>query len=359
MPEIVVILIITIVFSDILLIRAYLKIKKDIKSDSYDLKISVIIPFKNEENNLPSLLDSLSSIDYPSNNFEIIFVDDNSTDNSIKLIENFSLTNVKLIKALSKNLPGKKGVLEVGISKANFDVIAITDADCIVEKDWLKSISYKISQGYDLVFGYSPLLKRKSLISKISSYENLKNFILYFSLVELDFPFGATARSFAFQKAAYLEVNGYKNTTETLSGDDDLLIREFVKKNFKIGYFLNNKSLVYSYSSDSFKDYLLRKSRHIKTSHYYLIKHKIILTIWYSVNFLSFFSFFLAPISFYFIAPFALKIISDLFLISLFNNKIKHDFNMIEIVFLEFFYQIFLVINFIASLTVKDTWRNF
>ncbi len=356
MAEIVIILITLIVFSNILLLKAYIKIKKDTKANFNDLKISVIIPFKNEENNLDSLLKSLSSVDYSANNFEVIFVDDNSTDNSAKLIENFLLNNLKLINSSSKNLPGKKGALEIGIQQAKYDIIAITDADCIVEKDWLKSISTKISQGYDLVFGYSPLFKEKPLISKISSYENLKNFILYFSSVELGFPFGATARSLAFRKSSYLEVNGYKNTTETLSGDDDLLIREFIKRNFNIGYFLNKDSFVYSYPSDSFKDYLLRKSRHVKTSHHYLIKHKIILTTWYAANFLSFFSFFIFPISFFFIVPSAIKIILDLFLLSLFKNKIKHDFNCFEIIFLEFIYQLLIPINFISSLVLKDKW---
>jgi glycosyltransferase involved in cell wall biosynthesis len=358
MSEIVIILITLIVFSNILLIIAYLKIKKEETTNFNELKISVIVPFKNEENKLPDLLKSLIGIDYPTDTYEIIFVDDNSNDKSEEIIKSFSLVNSRLIKATDKKILGKKGALEIGIQKAQYDIIAITDADCIVEKDWLKSISNKISQGYDLVFGYSPLIKKKLLISKISSYENLKNFILYFTSVELSFPFGATARSLAFKKSAYLKVNGYKNTTETLSGDDDLLIREFVKKNFKVGYFLDKNSLVYSYPSDSFKDYLLRKSRHVKTSHHYLIKHKIILGIWYFINFLSFFSFFLAVISFYFIAPLAIKIISDLFLQYLFRNKIKHDFNIIEIVYLEFFYQIFLVINFITSLAFKDNWNK-
>lgn len=356
MAEIVIILIILTVFSNILLIIAYLKIKKEERTNFNELKISVIVPFKNEENNLPDLLKSLIGIDYPTDTYEIIFVDDNSNDKSKEIIKSFSLVNSRLIKATDKKILGKKGALEIGIQKAQYDIIAITDADCIVEKDWLKSISNKISQGYDLVFGYSPLIKKKLLISKISSYENLKNFILYFSSVELSFPFGATARSLAFRKSSYLEVNGYKNTTETLSGDDDLLIREFIKRNFNIGYFLNKNSFVYSYPSDRFKDYLLRKSRHVKTSHHYLIKHKIILTIWYAANFLSFFSFFIFPISFFFIVPSAIKIILDLFLLSLFKNKIKHDFNSFEIIYLEFIYQLFIPINFISSLVLKDKW---
>lgn len=355
---IIITLTIIIIFSNTLLIKAISRIKINDSTNSETLKISVIIPFKNEEKNLPNLLKSLQAIDYPIDNYEIIFVDDNSNDKSEEIIKSFAFKNSRFIKATDKKILSKKGALEIGIQQAKYDIIAITDADCIVEKDWLKSISNKISQGYDLVFGYSPLIKEKSLISKISSYENLKNFILYFSSVELGFPFGATARSLAFRKSAYYKVNGYKNTTETLSGDDDLLIREFTKMKFRISYFISKNSFVYSYCSNNFKEYFLRKSRHLKTSHHYLLKHKVILGLWYSTNFFSVISILFFPISFYFSLPFLSKILMDLSVTYLFKKKIHHDFNFFEMIYLEIFYQLLIPINFLGSLIIKDRWSK-
>ncbi len=344
------------------LLKALSKIKTEQEQKSEEIKISLIIPFKNEEKNLPNLIKSLSLLNYTFDNFEIIFVNDNSTDKSLEIIKNDSTINFKLINVVDKKIPGKKGVLEAGIEQAQFDIIAITDADCIVEKNWLKSISKKILQGYDLVFGYSPIIARKSLISKISSYENLKNFILYFSSVELGFPFGATARSFAFRKSVYREINGYRNTTETLSGDDDLFIRECVKKKFKVGYFLNENSFVYSYPSESLREYFLRKSRHLKTSHHYLLKHKVILGLWYSINLISALSIFFISISFEFILPFAIKMTFELILMNLFKKYLHHKFNSLQIIYLEIFYQLLIPVNFIGSLIIRDNWnrtRNF
>ncbi len=358
MPEIIVIIVAVIVLLNLLCIKAYFKLRNYTVSKFNQLKISLIIPFKNEEKVLPHLLESILSVDYATENFEIILVDDNSTDNSIKLIEEFSVKNLRIIKAENKTIPGKKGALEIGIKQANFDIIAITDADCIIGKNWLKSISHKISEGYDLVFGYSPFIKGQKIISKVSAYENLRNFILYFFSVELGFPYGATARSIAFKKSVYIEVNGYRNTTETLSGDDDLFIRECIKKNFKVGYFLDKDSYVQTYPSENFIEYIFRKSRHLKTSHHYLLKQKIILTVWYSINFIANLSIFFIPLTFYFVIPFAVKIILDLILLKLIKSKIEHDFNFNEIIYLEFIYQLLVAVNFIASLVLKDNWKK-
>jgi glycosyltransferase involved in cell wall biosynthesis len=353
---ILIILTVIIVIVNIFILKSLSRIKTDKSKISEGLKISVIIAFKNEEKNLPNLLKCFHSINYQPKNFEIIFVDDNSDDKSEEVIKSNSLINSKLIKAIDKKIAGKKGALEIGIQQANYDIIAITDADCIVEKDWLKSISNKISQGYDLVFGYSPLFKGKSLIGKISAYENLKNYILYFSSVELGFPFGATARSLAFKKSVYFTVNGYINTTETLSGDDDLFIRECLKKNFRIGYFLDENSFVYSYPSESFKEYFLRKSRHLKTSHHYSFKNQVILGTWYSANLLATLSVTLALMSFNFVIPFIVKILFDFVIVTIIKKKFKHDFNVFNIIYCEIFYQFLLAINFFGSLIIEERW---
>ena len=191
--------------------------------------ISVVIALKNEINNIPELLNALNKLNYNLEKYEIILVDDNSEDDSYMFLESHLNKNYKLLKAANKKFPGKKGALDIGIQNSKFDIIAITDADCKPEIDWLKSISKKISEGFDIVFGYSPLEKGINFISKFSSFENLRNYILYFSFAGLNIPYSAAARSFAFRKSSFNKLNGFNKTTETLSGDDDLLIREAVK----------------------------------------------------------------------------------------------------------------------------------
>uniref|UniRef100_A0A832DKS4 Glycosyltransferase n=1 Tax=Ignavibacterium album TaxID=591197 RepID=A0A832DKS4_9BACT len=319
--------------------------------------ISVVIALKNEINNLPALLNTLNQLNYDSEKHEIIFVDDNSEDDSYKFLENHLNKNYKLLKAANKKFPGKKGALDIGIQNSKFDIIAITDADCKPESYWLKSISKKISEGFDIVFGYSPLETGINFISKFSSFENLRNFIVYFSFAGLNVPFSAAARSFAFRKSTFNKLNGFYNTTETLSGDDDLLIREAVKNKMKVGAFRFDNDLVYSAPANSLREYLQRKSRHLKTSHYYLLRHKTLLALWHSVNIVSMYSIFLTSVSYLFVIPFSVKMLIDSALILLIRKKLPHTFRLFEILYLQFFYETFLVINFLNSLFNKDKWK--
>jgi len=331
--------------------------KNEIFLSNNQIKLSLVIPFKNEKENLPDLVESLINLNYNKDLFEIIFVNDNSNDNSESILIKSNLTNYKIISAHNKRLPGKKGALDLGIKNANHDFIVITDADCKPLPDWLKSISSKFNEGYDLTFGYSPLVKENTLISRISSYENLRNFLLYFASVELGLPFGATARSLAFKKKVYDNVKGYNNTIETLSGDDDLFIRECVKNNFRIGYFLDSSSFVFSKSSKTFSDYIKRKRRHLKTSHHYLFKHKVILGIWYLSNQFSTFSVLLLPFSILFIIPFFTKLLFDVLIVLYTKNTLRHNFHPFEIISLEIFYQFLIPLNFVNSIFSKDKWN--
>ncbi len=80
-------------------------------------KLSLIIAAKNEEQNIYSLIDSLEKLNYPNENFEVIFIDDNSTDKTAELIQSriSNKNNYTLITADNKIIAGKKGALKIGI----------------------------------------------------------------------------------------------------------------------------------------------------------------------------------------------------------------------------------------------------
>ena len=105
-------------------------------------KFSVIIPFRNEVENLNDLLYSISLLNYPKELFEILLVDDDSKDDSVHLIKNFTTKNdklnIKIITNNSRTNSPKKDAIQTAILQANFDWIITTDADSIVPENWLK-----------------------------------------------------------------------------------------------------------------------------------------------------------------------------------------------------------------------------
>lgn len=329
------------------------------QSYSQNIKFSVIVAAKNEQRNISTLINSLSKQNYSSENFEVIIIDDNSTDDTFNLANTLinQLSNFKVIKVSNKIYESKKGALQFGIEKSNYDYILITDADCNPQPDWLTSFSGQFSKGYDFLFGVAPFYQSSSVLNKIASFENLWTHILTFSFANIGMPYSASARSLGFKRESFSKVGGYKNITQTLGGDDDLLLQEAVKAKLKIGIVTNKNSFVYTSSKTSFQDYFKQKARHVSTSNYYTNKIKIILGIWHLLNLFFLFSIFLIPLNFNFYILFLVKIISDIFLVKFSMKHFTYKFKILEVIYLQIFYEFFLIINYVNGTFTKIKWK--
>ncbi len=107
--------------------------------------ISIIIPIKNRKNMVARLVQSLLNINYPK--FEIIIVDDASSDGTSDLINTYPVKHIKLSKSM-----GSAKARNIGIKSAKYEIIALTDSDCMVTPTWLKELVPFI-KNYDIVGG--------------------------------------------------------------------------------------------------------------------------------------------------------------------------------------------------------------
>ena len=98
------------------------------------MKISIIIPTKNEGTVLGNCLNSIRNLDYEKDNIEVIIVDGHSNDNTVEIAEMYDC------KVVYENIGSRGGACNVGLRNAEGELVAFTDADCIVPKDWLKNI---------------------------------------------------------------------------------------------------------------------------------------------------------------------------------------------------------------------------
>ena len=326
---------------------------------TFKQKLSIVIAAKNEEKNINSLLNSLEKLNYPKENFEVIIIDDNSTDKTTELIQSriSDKNNFALIIADKKKFEGKKGALTIGIENAKNNFIVITDADCKPETNWLNAIAGGLDYGYDFVFGVAPIQTGKKLVEQLSAFENLRNTYLTIAAVGFNIPYSAAARSFAFRKTSFERIGGYSNTTETLSGDDDLLIREAIKHKMLIGTVIEPDALVYSAAPKSFDEYFKQKKRHLQTSFHYLFKQKIFLGFWHLINLISLLSIVLGFISPILALPFAVKVVYDLFVVTKHQRALGQDFRFYEILYLQILFEVFVVVNFFNSLSGNTKWK--
>jgi cellulose synthase/poly-beta-1,6-N-acetylglucosamine synthase-like glycosyltransferase len=318
--------------------------------------ISVIVAAKNEAENIPLLLSSLQNLNYSEEDFEVIVVDDNSTDETFETTRSYT-GQINNFSVFQNERKGKKNALTFGICKADNPFILITDVDCRPESSWLKAYSNKFRDGYDFLFGIAPFYKHTSLINHLACFENLRSSLLTLTALKLGMPYSAAARNFGFRKSSFEKIKGYSNTMETLSGDDDLLLREAIKNRMKIGVVAEKHSFVYSYTKNSLKEYLRQKSRHTKTSFYYLTSSKIFLGAWHLINIVFLFSPILLFINNVFILPFIFKMASDIILIKSHQKKFTYNFNVLQIIYLQVFYELLLIINFFNAIFRKDKWK--
>lgn len=343
------------------LIRSLLKqINRTSKPDNNDLCFSIVTAAKNEKKNLPELINSIEALQYAPDSYELIIVDDNSSDGTYEHIKNIlkNKHNLHLYKADRKIYPAKKGALQIGIEKAKFSYIAVTDADCIIPQGWLATLSESFKNGNDIVFGHAPYFRTNGLVNAIACFENIRSSVLTFGLAGLGMPYSAAARSFAFRKDSFLKINGYKGTLDVVSGDDDLLIREAVRHGLKIKGIIDEQAFVFSGTKENFRDYINQKARHTSTSSHYLLKHKIVLAFWHLMNLLLLFSpilLFLTPL---FPAFAGIKLLTDVSIISFIQRKLGYRFQIYELLLLQLVYEGLIIINFFGGLRAdRIKWK--
>lgn len=337
-------------------------LNKSIQSNEFkysnEINISIIVAAKNEERNIKNLLVSLSHLNFPKDNFEVIIVNDQSTDNTNSTVKNFikDIPNFRLITSKGKIYPAKKGALAIGISEAKFEYILTTDADCIVPKDWLKIAAENFAAGSDIIFGLTPYLKNCNIVNQISSFERFRGQLLTFLFARLNLPYSAGGGNFGFKKSSFLKIRGYENTLKTLSGDDDLLINEAVKHKLKITPILNKSHYVKTESPRSWKKYFKQRARHTSTAIYYRKEIQSVLAIWHFSNIILLFSPILIIYNWIFLTPFIIKFIIDILIVEYLSNGFDYNFNLFKIIPLQFFYELLLIIHFFNSFKKKNEW---
>ena len=269
-----------------------LKVKKSNTETKELLPVSIIVCCKNEQNTIQKLVPKLLEQNYPE--FEIILVNDNSTDGTFEILQDFEKKHT-LIKVVNVNHSeafwgNKKFALTLGIKATNYNNLLFTDADCIPSsKNWIKEMTSLFSSKTDIILGYSGYIyKEKSLLNKLIRYETLLTAAQYLSFAKLGIPYMGVGRNLAYKKDLFLEVNGFASHMKLKSGDDDLFVNQNGnRKNTAIIF--SKDSFTSSIPKSNFKDWIYQKRRHVTTSKHYRNIHKYLLGAFYLSQVFSYF----------------------------------------------------------------------
>jgi poly-beta-1,6-N-acetyl-D-glucosamine synthase len=225
-------------------------------------KISVIIPARNEEDNIGQLLKALEKQTYPSSLFEVIVVDDHSTDNTANIIRQFPAFKLVELKTAVINSYKKKAI-DTGIAMATGDLIVTTDADCIPSPEWLKLIAaFKEENKSVLIVAPVVLTCNSSAIQVFQAMDfmvlqGITGAAVYKKKMSM-----CNGANLAYERKAFYEINGFTGVDHIASGDDMLLMHKIWKKYpDKVHYLKSKESIVSSDPMKTWKGFLNQRIR--------------------------------------------------------------------------------------------------
>ena len=205
--------------------------------------ISIIVAARNEEANVGKLIAALQQQSYPQNAFEVLIVDDHSTDATAAIVEKTG-GNVRPV-SLAQNETSKKTAIAKGIASANGELIITTDADCLPPPEWLQTLAHFYSE------------KKAVFIAAPVKYNYRNNLLEVFQTLDFITLQGITAASvssgshtmcnganLAYTKEAFNKVDGFTGIDAVASGDDMLLMHKIWKQDPDRVFYLKSKEAI-------------------------------------------------------------------------------------------------------------------
>jgi glycosyltransferase involved in cell wall biosynthesis len=158
-------------------------------------------------NNLAHNLPGVLVQDYKTTH-EIVVVNDNSTDDSKYLIDEFkksfkNLNHIELSQE-AKMISGKKFPLSIGIKSAKHEIVLLTDADCMpATENWMFTMQDAYNETTEIVLGYGAYKKKKGLLNKLIRFETFHTALQYFSYALAGIPYMGVGRNLSYKRDVF------------------------------------------------------------------------------------------------------------------------------------------------------------
>jgi biofilm PGA synthesis N-glycosyltransferase PgaC len=236
--------------------------KNAISIQENDDLVSVVVPFRNEQNNLETTINSILA---NKGNFELILVNDHSEDNSLSIALDYESKYDHVTVLTLPKETGKKAAIKLGVENANGEIILQTDADCLVQKDWIITLNKAVSSNVKLLIGP---VKIQTTLEKWNWFNQLEfGFLQAFTCASANYnyPIMANGANMMYLKSVYWEYENSKLGAEYASGDDQFLLN-YVKSTHKnaIKYLKDSSAVVTTYCSSDWNHMLKQRARWAK-----------------------------------------------------------------------------------------------
>lgn len=265
------------------LLKGWRRIKKYDSPQTYipKTRVSVLIAARNEEDNIAATIEALLAQDYPAHLFEIIIVDDHSTDATASIITSYREQGIKLLQ-LNEERPlnsYKKKAITEAIGLATGELIVTTDADCSMNPFWLSTIiSFYEKNDYYLVSAPVVYFDEKTMFEELQTLEFLYLIGLGAGMIGNTHPSTCNGANLAYRRDIFYELKGFQGIDQLASGDDELFLHKVAAKDpQKIGFCKSREATVYTSAKKNLASFISQRKRWASKSTHYKRKSIVVL----------------------------------------------------------------------------------
>ncbi|NQX84559.1 MAG: glycosyltransferase [Flavobacteriaceae bacterium] len=238
-------------------------------------KFSIIIPFRNEAHNLPSLLHSISTLDYPKHQFEVVLVDDQSHDNSRAVIENFAKNhqdlNLHILNNKRFSNSPKKDAISLAIKHIKYNWIITTDADCLLPELWLQTYDNFIAlQDVEMIVAPVTYSANGTWFEQFQLIDFLSLQSATIAGFGLQKPFLCNGANLCYKASLFEALSGFEGNNQIASGDDIFLMEKVLQVYpDKLQYLKSLDATVHTQTQDSLQALIQQRVRWAAKSKHY------------------------------------------------------------------------------------------
>ena len=233
--------------------------------------VSVVICAHNESDNLSHYIQAILSQDYPK--YEVIVVDDGSEDDTRAVLESYMIHDSRLRMTFvpygARVGSTKKLALTLAAKAAQYDLLLLTDADCVPEsKHWISEMVKGFGHGQtakDIVLGFGAYFYEPGHVNRLVRYDTLFNGLHYLGAALCGHPYMGVGRNLAYRKALFFESGGFTRLMTNRAGDDDLFVNHVATRS-NTAVVISRDSLTWSPAKKTLEEWFQQKRRHLSVS---------------------------------------------------------------------------------------------
>lgn len=228
--------------------------------------VSVVIPARNEQSTIATAVDSVAHSHWPAELLEIIVVNDRSIDGTGEVLSQLS-NRIPQLKVITRtdgdvdpNLRGKPGALQQGIEHASGAIVLLTDADCVVNPEWVATMVRAIIQRDVALVCATTSVRHTVAAGQIQDVEWAFSNAMARAGVQMGTPLGCFGNNMAIRKDVFAELGGYKGISFSVT-EDLALLQAVVQRGYQVAYLCDASSSVETLPCTTLMEYIRQRQR--------------------------------------------------------------------------------------------------